>query len=95
MVRALISIAVMLAGVAMTLAAAGAILLMTNSIEEMGNGIIRGLAIAAALCLGVLLLVTSVFISVKLAVLFGVRPGEEPPTAQIDVNYLRQTKNGK
>lgn len=91
MIRVLIRVAVMLAGVALTLAAAGAIFVMTNSIEQMQGGIIQGLAIAAALCVGVLLLVTSVFISVKLAVRFGVRPNDPPPkTVQIDVRWIQE-----
>jgi hypothetical protein len=91
MTRAVINIGVMLAGVAATLAAAGAIYLMTSSIEQMEDGVIRWLAIAAALCVGTGLLVASVFVAVKLAVTFGVRPNDPPPkTVQIDVRYMQQ-----
>lgn len=91
MTRALINVAVMLVGVAATLAAAGAIYLMTSSIEQMEDGVIRWLAIAAALCVGTGLLVASVFVAVKLAVMFGARPDDPPPkTAQIDVRYMQQ-----
>lgn len=96
MIRALINVAVMLAGVAATLAAAGAIYLMTSSIEQMEEGVIRWLAIAAALCVGIGLLMSSVFVAVKLAVTFGVRPDDPPPkTVQIDVRYLQQQAGKK
>lgn len=95
MMRALISVAVMLAGVVFLLAAAGGVFLMTLSIEAMGHGLIRWLAIAAALCLGSGLLVGSVFVAVKLAVLFGSRAGQEPPkTARVDLRDLQQQDFG-
>jgi uncharacterized membrane protein YhiD involved in acid resistance len=91
MTRALINVGVMLAGVAATLAAAGAIYLMTSSIEQMEDGVIRWLAIAAALCVGTGLLVASVFVAVKMAVVFGVRPNDPPPkTVQIDVRWMQE-----
>jgi len=90
MMRAMLKIVAMLAGVAVTLAAAGAIFVMTNSIEQMANPLTRALAIAAALAAGTGLLVSSVLIAVKLAVAVGVRPGENPPTAKVDVAYLQQ-----
>ncbi|MGH9793069.1 MAG: hypothetical protein ACRD5W_17815 [Candidatus Acidiferrales bacterium] len=91
------TVLVMLVGVAVTLAACGAVFLMTNSIAQMHGSLVRGLAIAAALCLGVLLLVTSVYISVKLAVAVGARPQDDPPkTARIDVGYMQsQLKDRK
>jgi len=91
MVRALINVGVMLAGVAAVLAAAGAIYLMTISIEQMKEGVLRWLAIAVALCVGTGLLMASVFVAVKLAVLFGVRPDDPPPkTVQIDVRWMQE-----
>lgn len=91
MIRALINVAVMLAGVAAVLAAAGAIYLMTSNIEGMEEGAIRWLAIAATLCVGTGLLMASVFVAVKLAVAFGVRPDDPPPkTVPIDVRYLQE-----
>lgn len=90
MLRTILMIVMMLAGVAVTLAAAGSIYLMTSSIEQMENPVTQGLAMAAALLAGTGMLVTSVFIAVKLAVLVGVRPGDNPPTAKIDTAYMQQ-----
>lgn len=96
MIRALINVAVMLAGVAAVLAAAGAIYLMTSNIERMEEGVIRWLAIAAALGVGTGLLMSSVFVAVKLAVTFGVRPDDPPPkTVQIDVRYMQEQAKEK
>ncbi len=95
--RMVTTIVVMLAGVAVTLAACGAVFLMTNSIAQMQGSLVRGLAIAAALCMGTLLLVTSVYISVNLAVAAGPHSQDEPPkTAKIDVSYMQsQLKDRK
>ncbi len=91
MARTLAMIAVILLGVAVTLAAAGALYLITGSVAAMGNPVTRALATAAALAVGVVLLVTAVFISVKLAVLVGVRPYDPPPpTARIDLRAMRE-----
>jgi hypothetical protein len=91
MPRTLATLAVILLGVAVTLAAVGALYLITGSVAQMGNPVTRALATAAALAVGVALLVAAVFISVKLAVLVGVRPYDPPPpTARIDVRALRE-----
>lgn len=76
MKRALATILSMLLSVALTLAAVGMLLLATRSIEQMTSPWMRALAIAAALCAGVVLLVGSIFLAIRLTVLFY---GDPPP----------------
>lgn len=76
--RVLATFLSMLLSVALTLASVGVLLLATHSIEKMLNTWMRGLAISAALCVGVFLLVGSIYLATKLTVLFY---GDLPPAS--------------
>ncbi len=62
-----------LLSVVLTLAAVGALLMMTRSIEQMTNRWVQVAAVGAAVCIGSLLLVGSVFLATKLVVFFSPR----------------------
>ena len=68
----------MLLSVVLTLASVGVLLFATRSIEKMLNPWMRALAIAAALCVGVVLLVGSIFLATQLTVFFY---GDLPPAS--------------
>lgn len=71
--RILGTILAFLLSVVLTLAAVGALLLMTSSIERMTNRWVQLAAVGAAMCIGALLLVGSIFLATKLVVFFSGR----------------------
>ncbi len=78
MKRLLAAVLAMILGVALTLAAVGVLMLATRSIERMASPLLRALAIGAVLCLGVALLVGSVFLATRLAVWLSGKGPDEP-----------------
>ena len=78
MKRMVVAVLAMLLGVGMTLAAVLILLRATLYIEQMNSPPLRAVAIVATLCLGMVLLLGSVYLSMRLAVrIFGRR--ESPP----------------
>ena len=80
MLRKLIAVLTPLLGAALTLASVFLLLFMTVQADLMEDPLRRSLAIVATLGAGVLLLVGSVYLCTRVAVLiFARRPGEHTP----------------
>ena len=80
MLRKLIAVLTPLLGAALTLASVFLLLFMTVQADLMEDPLRRSLAIVATLGAGVLLLVGSVYLCTRVAVLiFARRPGEQTP----------------
>jgi hypothetical protein len=81
--RTLANALAMLLGVALTLAAVGVLLKAVRWIEATSNVFLRAGVIASTLLVGVVLLILSVFIAVRIAVWLA--PPGPPPTAPVNL----------